>query len=122
VKCLVVPMPTSDWSKLDVLETALLRGDQLVVDQELLDYLRKTAAELDMPFEDDRRSLESFVLEARRRIREGSRRLMRAIVLFDESIQQGRRDEARELFEEILRVETVPLYVEHARRYLKRLE
>ncbi|WP_434347379.1 DUSAM domain-containing protein [Myxococcus virescens] len=63
-----------------------------------------------------------LVREVRRRIREGSQRLMRAISESNRLVEEGDMTGARKCLEDVLAVEVVPLYRQHAEAELSHLE
>ncbi|QQR43724.1 DUF2379 family protein [Myxococcus xanthus] len=63
-----------------------------------------------------------LVREVRRRIREGSQRLMRAISESNRLVEAGDSTGARKCLEDVLAVEVVPLYRQHAEAELSHLE
>ena len=117
-----------DWERLRSLEDEVQRTGKLVPTDERRELLRRVASQTSITFEDAERMLEQanggadLVLETRRRIREGSRRLSRAIVLASKSVQAGRIDEARAALREIIDHEQVPFYREIATVELRRVE
>jgi hypothetical protein len=115
-------MPNSDWRILEELESSLRRGEPLRLDAKLAAVLQVLSDELGIPLGAGQPGAEEFVLGARMQIRDGSRRLMRLSAEVDELVEVGRKDEARALIERVAEEETIPLYIEQARRFLRRLE
>lgn len=119
---------THDWDKVAALEVGLARGEALDLTPEVVNLLARVAREVaitDVEAQNAlRNSTEAATLlrEVRRRIREGSRRLMRAISEANRRKDEGDVDGARKTLEEVLSVEVVPLYRQHAEAELSYLD
>lgn len=117
-----------DWQALRALEEEVERTGQLTPTDEQWELLRRVARQTALSAEEAERLLQrgnggaDLVREARRRIREGSRRLSRAIVSANKSKEAGRVDEAKALLMEIIDKEQIPFYREIAVVELRSIE
>ncbi|MDY7227085.1 DUSAM domain-containing protein [Hyalangium rubrum] len=117
-----------DWDKVREWEKRLDQGEVLNLTPDVTDLLRRVAREVAIPEEQAHRALVSpsdaamLIREMCRRIREGSRRLMRAISEANRCKEAGDTAGARKLLEGVLAVEIVPLYRQHAEAELSYLE
>lgn len=118
----------SDWEEVRALEVQLHRGQALELTDVVSDLLRRAAQQVALADADTERGLRSpldaatLLTEIRRRIREGSRRLSRAIVDADRRRNAGDIQGARQILEEVLAVEVVPLYRQTAQTQLEALQ
>lgn len=117
-----------DWDKVKEWEKRLDQGAVLHLTPDVADLLRRVAPELAISEEQARKALVTpsdaamLIREMCRRIRDGSRRLMRAISEANRCKEAGDTAGARKLLEEVLAVEIVPLYRQHAEAELSYLE
>lgn len=117
-----------DWEAVRELEAALHRGQSLELTDDVLDLLRRAAQQVALADSETLQGLRSpsdaatLVTEIRRRIREGSRRLSRAIVDSDRRKKAGDIQGARQLLVDLLAVEVVPLYRQSAQAQLEGLD
>lgn len=117
-----------DWQVLRTLEEEVERTGQLTRTEGRWELLRRVARQTALPNEEAERLLQQsnggveLVKETRRRIREGSRRLSRAIISAHKSKASGRLDEAKSILGEIIDNELVPFYREIAAVELRGLE
>jgi DUSAM domain-containing protein len=117
-----------DWEAVRELEAALHRGQSLELSDDVLDLLRRAAQQVALADAETVQGLRSpadaatLVTEIRRRIREGSRRLSRAIVDADRRKNAGDIQGARQLLVDLLAVEVVPLYRQTAQAQLEALD
>ncbi|WP_075004921.1 DUSAM domain-containing protein [Stigmatella aurantiaca] len=118
----------SDWDDVRVLEIQLQRGQPLELTDVVIGLLRRAARQVALTDAESTQGLCSpsdaatLVKEIRRRIREGSRRLSRAIVEADRRKGVGDVQGARQIFVELLSVEAVPLYRQTAQTQLEALD
>ncbi|WNZ61290.1 DUF2379 family protein [Myxococcus sp. MxC21-1] len=119
---------THDWDKVAALERQLAREEVLELTPEVMELLRSVARDVVVPDAEVQRALMTpagcvvLVREIRRRIREGSQRLMRAISESNRLVEAGDTTGARKCLEDVLAVEVVPLYRQHAEAELSHLE
>jgi DUSAM domain-containing protein len=122
-----LPKPDFSWDRLARMEESLAGGAPLVMSDELREFLRRIGLGVALGGEEveallqDEHGFRRLITEARRRIREGSRRLMRAIPLAAKLAAAGEVDRARAVFLEILQIEVVPLYIDTVKRQLAKL-
>lgn len=119
---------THDWDKVAALERQLVREEGLDLTPEVTELLRRVARDVVVPDAEVQRALmtpagsAALVRDIRRRIRDGSQRLMRAISESSRLVEEGDMAGARKCLEEVLAVEVVPLYRQHAEAELSHLE
>jgi len=117
-----------DWDKVKEWEKRLDQDEVLELGPDVADLIQRVAREVAIPEEEVQRSLVTPAAAARliretcRRIREGSRRLMRAISEANRCKEAGDTAGARRILESVLAVECVPLYRQHAEAELSYLE
>ncbi len=117
-----------DWDKVMEWEKRLDQGAVLDLSPEVADLIRRVARDVAIPEEEAQRALFApaaatlLIREIGRRIREGSRRLMRAISEANRRKEAGDTAGARKILEGVLAVEIVPLYRQHAEAELSYLE
>lgn len=116
------------WDKVQEWGKRLDQSEELVLTPEVADLLQRVAREVAIPGEEAQGALVTpagaavLIREMCRRIREGSRRLMRAISEANRRREAGDLAGARKVLEDVLKVETVPLYRQHAEAELSYLE
>lgn len=116
---------SGDWDRLRELELGIDRLDTASV--ELTQLIERTYAGLGFSSAEPKECGASefrrreYVLEARRRIRDGSRRLGSALIAAGELRKQGRLEDAREQLRRVISVEPVLFYREIAESELTRL-
>jgi DUSAM domain-containing protein len=109
-----------DWDRVLELYARLERSEALEMTADVLALCRRVARDVAISDDDAERALlkpgetETLVREMRRRIFEGSRRLSRAFARSDRLKKAGDVAGARAVLEEVLAVEVVPLYRQHA--------
>ncbi len=117
-----------DWDKVAEWEARLARGESLDLDPESLGLLTHVALDVAIAEVEVQAALRTptetatLVREVRRRIREGSRRLMRAISEANRRKEDGDVAGARKVFEDVLFVEVVPHYRRHVEAELSYLD
>jgi DUSAM domain-containing protein len=117
-----------DWDRLYELEQQVNQNGGLDPDASCRELLVRVAPTVGFTREEAATAIATvegagrFVLEARSRIREGSHRLTKAIIRRAELCEQGRPDEARPLFEAIIRDDPIPFYRELAENELWKLD
>lgn len=117
-----------DWDQVAELERWLARDGHLEFTPEVTSLLRRVARQVLIPDAEVEQALTTseggatLVREVRRRIREGSQRLMRAISESHRLVEEGDLAGARRCLEGVLAVEVVPLYRAHAEAELSHLE
>jgi DUSAM domain-containing protein len=117
-----------DWDKVMEWEKRLDQGEVLDLNPGVADLIRRVTRDLAIPEEEAQRALFTptdaaiLIREMGRRIREGSRRLMRAISEANRRKEAGDTTGARRILEDVLAVEIVPLYRQHAEAELSYLE
>lgn len=106
-----------DWNRLVELHDKLQRGEHVTLDSdEVLNLLRRVAQDVAIRTEVTEQELRDptgaadLVREIRRRIREGSRRLGRALLETYRLQESGDLKGAQKVLEDLLAVEVVPLY------------
>ena len=120
-------LESRDWHQVQELARTAQKAGALELNDEVLDLLRRVAREVAVSEDEAERALRSsesamnLAIEVSRRIREGSRRLSRAMVDANRLHAGGDLLGARKLLEEILAQEVVPLYREIARNELDEL-
>jgi DUSAM domain-containing protein len=116
------------WDKVMEWEKRLDQGEVLDLSAEVAELLQRVARDVAIPEEEAQKALFTpasavmLIREMCRRIREGSRRLMRAISEANRRKQVGDTAGARKILEGVLAVEIVPLYRQHAEAELSYLE
>jgi DUSAM domain-containing protein len=109
-----------DWDKVLGLYSKLERDEALELNEDVYALCRRVARDVAVSNDDVERALlspnemETLVRELRRRIFEGSRRLSKAFAESDRRKKAGDVAGAREVLEQVLAVEVVPLYRQHA--------
>ncbi|MDC0711990.1 DUSAM domain-containing protein [Stigmatella sp. ncwal1] len=117
-----------DWDKVLEWETRLDQGEALVLTPDVADLIRRVAREVALSEQEAQRALVTpadaamLIRGICRRIREGSRRLMGAISEANRRMEAGDTAGARKILEDVLSVESVPLYRQHAEAELSYLE
>ncbi|KFE67757.1 DUSAM domain-containing protein [Hyalangium minutum] len=115
-----------DWDKVREWEKRLDQDQVLAPD--VTDLIRRVARDVAIPEEEAQRAVGTpiaatmLLREMSRRIREGSRRLMRAISEANRRKEAGDAAGARKILEEVLAAEIVPLYRQHVEAELSYLE
>ena len=118
----------SDWEEVRELETRVQRGESLELTEAVSTLLLRVARQVAIPDDEASKGLRSpmdaaaLVSEISRRIREGSRRLSRALVDAERRRAAGDVKGARELLERVLAVEVIPLYRRSAQVTLDALQ
>jgi DUSAM domain-containing protein len=117
-----------DWEPIRALgQRVIEHGEPLELTDEVRALLRRSAKEVALASEDTESALRSvstattLLGEIRRRIREGSARLGAATLRAYDFRDEGDLDSACRQMEEVLAVEAVPLYREHAEAMLREL-
>ncbi|HEX8821940.1 MAG TPA: DUSAM domain-containing protein [Archangium sp.] len=114
-------LESRDWHQVQELAKSAQRDGALALTDEVRDLLRRVAREVAVSDGEAEQALRfsasamDLAIEVSRRIREGSRRLSRAIVDANRLHASGNLLGARRLLEELLAQEVVPLYREIAR-------
>ena len=109
-------------------EKRLDQGEVLDLTPDVVELLQRVARDVTIAEEDAQRALVTpadaalLIREMCRRIRDGSRRLMRAISEANRRKEAGDTPGAREILQSVLEVEIVPLYRQHAETELSYLE
>ncbi|GHG67979.1 DUSAM domain-containing protein [Comamonas sp. JC664] len=109
-----------DWDPVRELARRVDEGESLSLTAEVRGLLHRSAREVGIPDEEARAAVSGvatatdLLLETRRRIRDGSQRLMRALTGARRLRETGDIAGARALLEGVLAVEPVPLYREQA--------
>jgi DUSAM domain-containing protein len=117
-----------DWDRLYGLEQQVKQDGGLHPDEACREFLVRVAPTVGFTRDEAAAAIATaegisrFVLEARRRIRDGSHRLSRALDREAELLEQGRLDEARLVFEAIMQDDPVPFYRELADTRLAKLK
>ena len=117
-----------EWDRVIELGQRLQRGEALELTDDVRELLRRVAGDLAVSGTDARAALSApatataLVRELNRRIRDGSRRLSRALVDANRRKEAGDVEGAREVLESVLAVEVVPLYREQVEIALAHLE
>jgi len=118
----------ADWDEVRELEARLQRGESLELTETVNALLLRAARQVAIPDDEAHRGLRSptgasaLLSEINRRIREGSRRLSRALVDAERRRAAGDVQGARQLLERILATEVVPLYRRSAQVTLDALQ
>ncbi|RKH11159.1 DUSAM domain-containing protein [Corallococcus sp. CA047B] len=117
-----------DWDAVSDLDRDLRNGTALEITEELRDLLRRTAVDVAIPAAEAERALQreadaaTLTTEVARRIREGSRRLSRALTESTRRQEAGDMNGARQALRDAQAVEVVPLYVDIAQIQLESLD
>jgi DUSAM domain-containing protein len=113
--------PETDWELIRTLARRVLeQGESLELTEDTRALLLRSAHDVALPQQDAEDALRSvttattLLQEIRRRIRDGSRRLTRAMNRASDLREAGDMAGARKLMEDLLAVEVVPLYREQA--------
>jgi DUSAM domain-containing protein len=113
-----------EWERLRGLCRSLELGERIIVNEELVEYIQRVARQVGISAEEisaaagDAGAQLALARSARRRIRDGSQKLMIAVSGALAALEDGDRGKARELLEQIIREEAVPWYREQARRQI----
>jgi DUSAM domain-containing protein len=114
-----------DWDSIRALAQRVLeRGEPLELTDDVRALLRRSGREVAIPAKDAEKALRSLstatalLRKIRKRIRDGSRRLMDAKHRADRLSDAGDLKGAREQIEKVLAVEAVPLYRKQAKNVL----
>ncbi len=116
-----------DWYAIRMADNRVQRGETLELTDDMRDMLRRTAPTVGMSEAEAEKALSSITTgtillhELRRRITEGSNRLMDALSRMYHLQEKGDLDGARQQMRDVLAVEVVPLYREVAEGELKKL-
>ncbi|WP_426749127.1 DUSAM domain-containing protein [Myxococcus sp. Y35] len=117
-----------DWDPVRELARRVEEGEPLSLTSEVRALLLRSAREVGISEEEAQAAVTgvapatALLLEMRRRIRDGSQRLMRALTGARRLREAGDKAGARALLEDVLAVEQVPLYREQAELALNDLE
>lgn len=120
--------PGDTWDRLRELDERSEAGEVITMDAPTRDVILRGAASVGMSAAEAQAALATpeaaagFVHEARRRIREGSRRLGEALIEVAALVEQGRLSEARAVLRALIEAEPVPFYREIAASELARLD
>lgn len=116
-----------DWHQVRMLDNRVLRGDALELTAEVRELLLRTAPTVAIGANEtktalvDPQSATTLLHEMRRRITEGSNRIMDALHLMYRLEEKGDMDGARQQMRDVLAVELVPHYRDIAEGELERL-
>lgn len=116
-----------DWHEIRVLDNRVRRGEALELTDDVRELLKRTAPTVAIPELDAESALVSvengtaLLQEIRRRITEGSNRLVDALHRMYLLRDRGDLDGARQQMRDVLAMEVVPLYREVAEGELKKL-
>ncbi|QSQ25265.1 DUSAM domain-containing protein [Pyxidicoccus parkwayensis] len=114
-----------DWTPVRALARRVQNGERLTLTDDVRELLERTAAEVGISKADAASALASadtakaLVLEAARRIKDGSDRLMDALYRAKRYRLAGDFDRARQEIRDVLAVEVVPHYREIAETQLE---
>ncbi len=117
---------SEDWEVVREMESRLKSARNKPTAKELA-AVRRAAAQVGLHEEQVQQSLdtaggfEELVVEIRRRIREGSQRLMRAFTQAQQLLDQGNATAAREVLESMLIQEQIPFYRETVKEQMQNL-
>src|SRR5690242_237478 len=109
-----------DWHEIRVLDNRVRQGEVLELTDDVRDLLKRTAPTVAIPEADAKATLASLdsgtalLHEIRRRITEGSNRLVDALHRMYQLRERGDLEGARQQMRDVLAVEVVPLYREVA--------
>jgi DUSAM domain-containing protein len=116
-----------EWSEIRMLDNRVQRGEVLELTEDVRGLLLQTAPTVGMSEAEAQAALSStatgtlLLHELRRRITEGSNRLVDALSRMYRLRDKGDLDGARQQMRDVLTVEVVPLYREVAEGELKKL-
>ncbi len=116
-----------DWHEIRVLDDRIQRGEAMELTDDVRDLLKRTAPTVAIPEADVETALASvdsgvvLLHEIRRRITEGSNRLVDALHRMYQLRERGDLDGARQQMRDVLAVEVVPLYREVAEGEIEKL-
>ena len=116
-----------EWTEIRMLDNRVQRGEALELTEDVRALLRRTAPTVGMSETEAEKALSSVATgtlllhELRRRITEGSNRLVDALSRMYRLQKKGDLDGARQQMREVLAVEVVPLYREVAEGEMKKL-
>ncbi|QRK06983.1 DUSAM domain-containing protein [Archangium violaceum] len=116
-----------DWHEIRVLDNRVRRGEPLELTNDVRDLLKRTAPTVAIPESDAESALASvesgtaLLHEIRRRITEGSNRLIDALHRMYQFRDRGDFDGARQQMRDVLAVEVVPLYRDVAVKEIEKL-
>jgi DUSAM domain-containing protein len=117
-----------EWTEVRMLDNRVQRGEALELTEDVRDLLRRTAPTVGMSETEAEEALSSVATgrillhELRRRITEGSNRLMDALSRMYRLQEKGDWDGARQQMRDVLAVEVVPLYREIAEGELEKMD
>jgi DUSAM domain-containing protein len=117
---------SEDWEVVRELEARLKSGHHLPTAEEIATVRRAAAqvglleGEVQLALEGER-GLTDLVIEIRRRIREGSQRLMRAFTQAQRLLDQGEAPGAKAVLESVLSEEQIPFYRESVEEQMRNL-
>jgi DUSAM domain-containing protein len=117
-----------DWEAVKQLERELDKNARLSPDSTARDLLLRVAGQVGLDLQTAKQMLSTdegsgdLVRELRRRIRDGSRRLSRAIQVANRYFREGQPDEGRKVLRDVMEQETVEIYRKMAARELRDLE
>ncbi|KFA90524.1 DUSAM domain-containing protein [Archangium violaceum] len=116
-----------DWHEIRVLDNRVRQGEVLELTDDVRDLLKRTARTVAIPEADAKTALASrdsgtaLLQEIRRRITEGSNRLVDALHRMYQLREKGDLDGARQQMLDVLAVEVVPQYREVAEGEVEKL-
>lgn len=122
----VVKPESEDWEVLRELEARLKSAGHALTTEEIA-TVRRAAAQVGLHDKEVQQTLEmtkgqaELVLEIRRRIREGSQRLMRAFTRAQQLLDQGNASGAKAVLESALAEEQIPFYRESVEAQMRNL-
>lgn len=121
-------MNSGDWDRVRSLGGQLAADGELPVTEEVRELLLRVASDVALAQEEARQALNdpstaaAFLREMHRRIRDGSRRLSRALVESHKLKQTGDFAAAREVLNCVAAVEIVPFYQDQIRIALDHID
>jgi len=116
-----------DWHEIRMLDNRVQRGETLELTDDVRELLKRTAPTVAIPEADAETALASvdsgvvLLNEIRRRITEGSNRLIDALHRMYQLREKGDIDGARQQMRDVLAIEVVPLYREVAEGEIEKL-
>jgi DUSAM domain-containing protein len=116
-----------DWHEIRVLDNRVRQGEAMKLTDDVRDLIKRTAPTVAIPEADAVVALAgvdtgtALLHEIRRRITEGSNRLVDALHRMYQLQEKGDLDGARQQMRDVLAVEVVPLYREVAEDELKKM-